>query len=227
MKQPMGKFIGEYRFTDEQRTALLKTWPRKADREKATAFIAAAERRVGEWFSLDKDHRTTIPEIRDHANRISKAIVELQAALDKPPEDFVIQFESCVTEKLYVERFRRQYSDAVHDLECIYGKPRAAEMIETLDGLLEVLHAAAGELTVLEGTPGKDKRTEQWLVKMLAEAYEQHFGKPPKDSNGSNFRKFVSELSGQIKVEMGADCVRKALDTVSIRAKNSANPTGK
>jgi hypothetical protein len=227
MKQLIGKFVEDFCFTDDQRTALLAAWQRRKGREKAKAFITAVEGRVGEWFSMDADHQTTIPEMRDHANRISKAVVELQTALDAPPEDFVIQFEGYVTAKLYVERFRRQYSDAVHDLACIYGMPRAAEMIETLDGLLVVLHAAVGEMTTLEGTPGKDKRSEQWLVQMLAGEYEQHFGKLPSASNGSVFRKFVAELSVQIKVEMGADCVRQALETVSIRDEKSANPTGK
>lgn len=227
MKQLIGKLVKEFCFTDDQRTALPTAWQRRADREKAKAFIATAEHRVGEWFSIDGDHRTTIPEMRDHANRISKAIVELQAALDAPPEDFVIRFQGHVHKMLFVERFSRQHSDTVHDLACIYGVPRAAEMIETLDGLLEVLHAAVGEMTTLEGTPGKDKRSEQWLVQMLAAAYERHFGKPPSSKNESNFRKFVAELAVQIKVEMGADCVRQALETVSIRDKKSANPTGK
>lgn len=227
MKQLIGKFVEDFRFTDDQRTALLKAWPRKADKEKATAFIAIAEWHVGVWFSLEKNHRTTIPEMREHANRISKAVVELQAALDKPSEDFVIQFEGHVYGKLFDEGFRREHSNAIHDLACIYGVPRAAEMIETLDGLLEVLHAAVGEMTTLEGAPGKDKRSEQWLVQMLAGKYETHFSKQPSASNGSVFRKFVAELSVQIKVELGADCVRQALKTVSIRDKKSANPTGK
>jgi len=227
MKQLIGKIVDDFCFTDNQRTALLAAWQRREGRENAKAFITAVEGCVGLWFSLEKDHRTTIPKMRDHANRISNAVVELQAALDAPPEDFVIWFEGYVTEKLLVERFRRQHSDTVHDLECIYGIPRAAEMIETLDGLLEVLHAAVGEMTTLEGTPGKDKRSEQWLVQMLAGKYETHFSKQPSASNGSVFRKFVAELSVQIKVELGADCVRQALKTVSIRDKKSAKPTGK
>lgn len=214
MKQSTGKWVKPFNFTDVKRKELMRVWKRSADRQKAESFIGGAEKIVEDWLSFAEEQRTSAPKARAYAADILKAATALQQALDALPEDVVITLKACVIERLYVTESRRKHEKAARDLRCLFpGEqyPGLIEMAEVLESQLDLLGKAAEKLAVIESSSGVNKGAEKWLVDILTVGYKQHFGKPPSASNGSNFRKFLAELSKILGYDLGADIAREVV----------------
>lgn len=214
MKQPTGKLVASFNFTDIQRQKLMRVWPRATDRQKAEKFINHVENIVEIWLPGAQEPKATIPEMRNYAASIHKAAIALQSALDAPPENVAFHLKAHVDG--WLNGFHRhEHEEVTNDLRCLFPdipRPGLFEMAEVLDSWLDLLRKFSEKLSVMNGISGNDKSAEKQLIFMLAGTYEQDFGKPPKASNGSNFRKFSSELSGILGWELGANIVSEILE---------------
>lgn len=223
MKQQSCQLVAPFTFSDAQREKLVFAWQRKSDLEKAESYIDSVEQLVEKWLSFADEPKATIPELRKYATDISQAADSLKMALNAPSEDAVMTIKSRVSEQLYgschpeneeiLDDLRRLFPDTAH--------PGFIEMGEVLNIWLDLLGKSVEKLTDMKGNSSKDKGTEKELLHWLASAYVRHFGKPPSATRESNFRKFVTELSGVLNRQFGETILTEVIKTTRLRIQKS------
>jgi hypothetical protein len=222
MKKIEGKWVKPFEFSAKQRSILLKVWPREKDQQNATVYIDQVQRQIEVWLSMVEDVRTSVPQTRTLAIKLSNKIEVLKQTLDELPEDFVSHLDAGVTEKLYTKKYKYEYEMAKEALNAIsssshshwYKKeyPSLMEMDEVLNEFLILIQDVAKDMSTLKAPSGQDKGYEKLLVKWLAELYERVFNKIPSSGNGSTFRRLASELSTILGYDLGADIIRELIN---------------
>ena len=221
MKQQSGQSVAPFTFSDAQREKLMFAWQTKSGLKKAESYIDSVERLVERWLSFADDPKASIPELREYAAGIFESAAALKKAIAAPPADAVMSIKCSMDEQLYgschpenaeiLDGLRRLFPDTTH--------PGLIELAEVLDGWLDLLGKSVEKLTDMKGNSSKNKGTEKELLHWLASAYVRHFGKPPSATRESNFRKFVTELSGVLKRQFGEKILSEIIKTTRLRAK--------
>lgn len=239
MKQP------PFRFTDDQRSKLIRCWKRRIDHVSAEKFLNDAEWRISAWLQETKEQRTSAAGQIQHADSLHQAADRLLEELNKLPRDVAKNLNTYFIRAAHGEDWFRQHREACeadrkHSIECAIsdglsggfaGKeppPRMTEYSKLPPDLLQTLNItqdwlaalsnAAEEMqnTIKGAKQWQDKELEWSLMFSLAIGYKSAFGKAPSPTNGSVFRKLAIELSTVLHCTFGADVVRNACDSLKL-----------
>lgn len=198
MKDHLSASIKPFYFTEDQRSELLRLLPSRTvkDKESASCFVEAVQRQVESWLSLDFKLFVTSPrDGKEKLERIEKAAKELHAAMDDIPPDIGAVLGADMITRLYCDPYAQEHPEITAKLKS-FGHPNLLRE-DLLDELVRVLgESAACIASNLNVKSGPNNGRMIGLVAKLADSYGKCFQKEPASGNGSNFRKFLAELSG-------------------------------
>jgi len=233
LKQHLSAGVKPFAFTDDQRRNLLLELPRRSakNREAANRFVEAARHEVEGWLSLDIQLLTTTPKNhKEKLERLTNAASEIRAALDDIPSDTGGYLHAEIITTLHCDPYKRKHLRIGWKLKQLgIHDPCEDNFLEELLGVLE--ESASRMANTYEVRPGVDNGQMISLAAKLADFYSDCFQKMPSASNGSNFRKFMAELSTILGDSdwmltdcFGAQTVQDAIERVEAARKRYAAP---
>lgn len=230
MKRHLSAWIQPFSFSDSQRSELLRVLPRRStkDREAANCFVDGTQREVEIWLSLDIKVLNTSPsQHKEKLERLQNASAELLAAISDIPADTGAILHAIVITRLLCDPYKREHYRIANKLKQLgLYDPLDNDFFEELICLVE--KSAIQMISNLKVRSGVHNGLMIGLTAKLADRYSECFQKEPTSGNGSNFRKFMSELScilgesdWQLTESFGAQTVRDALERRSEIRKQS------
>lgn len=213
MKSNLTTWLQPYSFKDQQRKELMQVLPRRTakDKEATSRFIEAARKEVEIWLSVNIVLFTTAPsEHREKLEHLKKAATELLAALDAIPSDTGARLRAIVYTRLYCDPYKNKHIDLANNLKNLgMPDPLRGDFLNEVLGLL--VESSTHMVDNLDVRPGVNNDQMISLTAKISDHYMQCFQKEPTAGNGSNFRKFMSELSVILGYDFGAQTVKDAL----------------
>lgn len=229
MKAHTGFWIEQFEFTDEDRQTLLTAWSRQRDRDLADAFILRAEQSIALWKSdpAMEMEEASVGDMRDRAQRVSRAAKELSLALDGADEDFGTSLQMVFREITTIGRPAAEIRRMADAWGALAGMDTRGKMEENpatpgLDSvstpLLWMLDRLAESADRIEEEVkpqrGPNRNREKALVFWLAEKYHRTFGKLPSKTDNGNFQKFMALLAPILEIKVSPHTVRAVLESM-------------
>ena len=182
-----------FRFTADQRRALLACGSRWWWWRRAPAYLDAIEPRVGAWLELHAEPTPTHADIRDDALKLAAKLAAVRRALDSPRLDAALLHGHDVASEADIRQ-------AVADLRA------AGDLIE------RAAEAVAASIPV---DTGPDTGPERLLVAWLAVLYRRAFGRKPSRSKNAPFRQMLAELGPILGRHFGPATITAGIDDAS------------
>jgi hypothetical protein len=225
LKYHLGGAFQEYAFKDAERAELLRVLPERSARDRAAAqlFVEAARIEVRHFLFDVPLYSTSEKQHKEKLESLAKAARALHAALDAIPADTGASLHAEIFTTLWCDPYKFHHMRIGKQLTKLGLTSFCND--DFLEGLLDVLEQAATRLAGTHKVRTKAKPENKIMLGLTAKLvrhYRTFFQKEPTAGNGSNFRKFMGELSRITGYEFGAETVKEAIELVEKVSKDFA-----